>query len=539
MIKAILFDIGGVLLRTEDRKPRQQLEQRLGLAAGEAERLVFNSEMGQMAQNGAITDGELWAWLGDHLDLDGDGLAAFKSAFWGGDVLDERLVDMIRMLKLGYKTAVISNATDDLLPNLTRHRFADAFDLIVGSAGEKVMKPNAAIYERTLERLGVQPHEALFVDDFAHNIAAAETLGMHGVHFSPDTDLVAELSALDVSIARLPEGYTVREGRLDDVETAVSFFNICNINQIGVTEFTVNDMNIEWKAPKFDMARSTRAIFAPDGELVGFVEVWDTSEPPVRVWVWARVHPEHEGRSIGTWLMTWAEARARLAIPRVEDGVRVVMQAGGYGVHQPTLDFLQGYGMAPVRHFWRMVAPLDNVPPSADAPPSPQLPDGIVIRTMVDLPDLRPICAASDDAFKDHWGYVPKDFEDELVQWQHWVSNDDKLEPAIWFLAMDGDEIAAVSLCRSEAHDDAAMGWVDILGVRRAWRRKGLALALLHHTFAEFHRRGQARVGLGVDASSLTGATRLYEKAGMAVDDKFTFVSYEKVLRDGRVISRR
>jgi len=189
--------------------------------------------------------------------------------------------------------------------------------------------------------------------------------------------------------------------------------------------------------------------------------------------------------------------------------------------------------MTPVRHFWRMVAPLDS------KPPSPQLADGIVIRTQVDLPDLRSIFAASDDAFKDHWGYVPGDFEEEFTRWQHWVNNDDKMEPAICFLAMDGDEIAGLSLCRSEAHDDATMGWVDILGVRRAWRRKGLALALLHHSFAEFYKRGQTRVGLGVDASSLTGATRLYEKAGMAMDDKFTFITHEKVLRDGQDISRR
>lgn len=532
MIKAIIFDIGGVFLRTEDRSARQQLEERLGLAAGEAEFLVFNSEMGQMAQNGAITDGDLWGWVGEHLNLNSDELSAFQREFWGGDVLDERLVDTARLLKLGYKTAVISNATDDLVPNLTRHRFADAFHLIVGSATEKVMKPHAAIYERTLERLGIQPNEAVFVDDFAHNIAAAKTIGIHTIHFNPNTDAIAELQALDVTISTLPDGYTVREGRMDDLETAVSLFSTCSINQTGVDEFTINAIRNEWLTPKFDLARSTRVVFAPDNTLVGYVEIWDIGEPPVKPWVWARVHPEHEGKGIGTWLTTWAEARARQAIPRVKDDLRVVMQAGGLQIHQPSLDLLSNYGMAPIRHFWRMVVPLHS------PPPTPQLPDGIVIRTMVDLPDLRPICAASDDAFKDHWGHVPGDFEAELVRWQHWVDNDDKIDPAIWFLAMDGDEIAGVSLCLSEAPDDPTMGWVDILGVRQAWRRKGLALALLHHTFTEFHKRGQARVGLGVDAASLTGATRLYKKAGMAVDDTFTFVSYEKELRPGRRISR-
>jgi ribosomal protein S18 acetylase RimI-like enzyme len=74
-------------------------------------------------------------------------------------------------------------------------------------------------------------------------------------------------------------------------------------------------------------------------------------------------------------------------------------------------------------------------------------------------------------------------------------------------------------------------GWVDDLGVRRAWRRRGLALALLQHSFREFYKRGTRKVGLGVDASSLTGATRLYEKAGMHVARQFN--SYFKVLRDG------
>ncbi len=532
MIKAIIFDIGGVLLRTEDRKPRQRLEQRLGLMAGEAERLVFNSEMGQMAQNGRITDDELWAWLGDHTSLNKDELTAFQNEFWGGDVLDERLVDLIRMLKLKYKTAVISNATDNLVPTLTHHRCADAFDLIISSADEKVMKPNAAIYERTLQRLGIQADEAVFIDDFAHNITAAQALGIHGIHFNPNINLYAALHNLGVTIPALPDGYTVREGRLDDVETAVSLFNICNIDQIGVKEFTINDIESEWKTPKFDLSRSTRAIFAPDGILVGYVEVWDLGEPPVRVWVWARVHPKHEERGIGTWVTTWAEARSRLAIPLVDDDVRVVMQAGGYGLHQPTLNFLHNYGMKSVRHFWRMVAPLNN------KLPSPQLPNGIIIRTMAELPDLRSICAAHDDSFQDHWGYVRESLDKTLEYWQHWIDSDEKFDPALWFLAMDGDKIAGISLCRSEARDDAAMGWVDVLGVGQAWRRKGLALALLHHSFNAFYERGQVRVGLGVDASSLTGATRLYEKATMAIDDKFTFVTYEKELRPGKNISR-
>lgn len=198
MIKAVIFDVGGVLVRTEDPVPRRRLEQRLGLTPGQAEQIVFNGEMGQKAQRGEITDAALWQWVGEHLALSDDELAAFRRDFWGGDVLDDELIAFIRRLRPAYQTAVISNATDNLLPFLDKLGVADAFDLIVRSAAEGVMKPDPRIYERTLARLQRQPHEAVFIDDFAHNAAAARQLGMHAVHFTPQTDVVAALRELGV-----------------------------------------------------------------------------------------------------------------------------------------------------------------------------------------------------------------------------------------------------------------------------------------------------------------------------------------------------
>jgi len=96
---------------------------------------------------------------------------------------------------------------------------------------------------------------------------------------------------------------------------------------------------------------------------------------------------------------------------------------------------------------------------------------------------------------------------------------------------VEGDQIAGMSLCSPKMTEDPDMGWVNVLGVRRPWRRRGLALALLHHTFGEFYRRGKARVGLGVDASSLTGALDLYKKAGMHPVRQYA--NFEKELRPG------
>lgn len=200
MIKAVIFDIGGVLIRTEDHSSRRQWEQQLGLAERESETIVFSSEMGQKAQSGAITDAELWDWVGQRLKLDGAELEAFRAGFWAGDALDTGLVDFIRTLRPKYQTAVISNATDNLHHALThKFRIADAFDLIVGSAEEKVMKPDPRIYQRTLERLGCKPPETVFIDDFAHNLQAAQEVGMATIHYQPGVNLPAELAKIGVT----------------------------------------------------------------------------------------------------------------------------------------------------------------------------------------------------------------------------------------------------------------------------------------------------------------------------------------------------
>ena len=96
---------------------------------------------------------------------------------------------------------------------------------------------------------------------------------------------------------------------------------------------------------------------------------------------------------------------------------------------------------------------------------------------------------------------------------------------SLWFIARDGDEIAGVARC--EANRDGG-GWIGAIGVRKAWRRRGVGLALLRHAFREFHLRGDPHVGLGVDAENPTGATRLYERAGMRVMNEL--VLYEKEL---------
>jgi len=201
MIKAIIFDVGGVLLRTANHSYRRTWEKKLGLKQWESESIIFNSEMGRKAQLGEITNNALWEWAGTHLGLKNGELADFRHDFWAGDVLDNDLVTLIRQLHGRFQTAIISNYNDDLRRELT-HAFAiaDAFDEIVISAEVQVMKPDPKIYSIALERLGRKPEETVFIDDFAHNIEGAHAVGMHGIHFTPTTNLPAALDALGVQL---------------------------------------------------------------------------------------------------------------------------------------------------------------------------------------------------------------------------------------------------------------------------------------------------------------------------------------------------
>lgn len=188
MIKGVVFDVGGVLLRTHDQSGRRTWETRLGLKAGSLAGLVFDSKLGRKAQLGQASLEEVWTWVADHLGLSPEELAALKRDFWAGDRLDRELCDYIRGLRSRFRTGMLSNNwARDGRTMAQKLGIANCFDIFVTSAEVGVMKPNPRIYYVALERLGVSPPQAIFVDDFIENVEAACRLGMQGVHFAdPD-----------------------------------------------------------------------------------------------------------------------------------------------------------------------------------------------------------------------------------------------------------------------------------------------------------------------------------------------------------------
>ncbi|NOY99705.1 MAG: HAD family phosphatase [Chloroflexi bacterium] len=196
-IRAIIFDLGGVLVRTEDRAPRTELGVRFGKSCEEMEQVVFRNRSSMQASLGKITAKEHLLNVMRVLDLPENEVESFYAQFFGGDKVDYALIDYIRSLRPVYKTALLSNAWDDLRQMIVDvWKFDDAFDHMTISAEIGVAKPMAAIYELTLEKLGVAPEESVFVDDFIENIEAARALGMHGIHFKEPEKALATLEQM-------------------------------------------------------------------------------------------------------------------------------------------------------------------------------------------------------------------------------------------------------------------------------------------------------------------------------------------------------
>ena len=166
-------------------------------------------------------------------------------------------------------------------------------------------------------------------------------------------------------------------------------------------------------------------------------------------------------------------------------------------------------------------------------PTVPQLPAGFAYRQYRHEDDLPLLTQTVLDAFSDHFGYVKQPFAKELAEFRHWLNNDPHFDPSLVLLVVDKplDVIAGSLIGLKEDPNRPCVGYVDMIGVRRAYRRRGLAQTMLYKTFAEFWDRGLRTVGLDVDGESLTNAVALYERVGMQIHS--SYMSYERVLREG------
>ena len=197
MIKAIIFDFGRVISAQKPLSLFSGYEAELGLAPGVLNRVMFGSEAWQEVLVGRKSLDDYWLEIGPALGLQTpEEIQAFRQRYFSDEEINEGVLELIRDLRGRYALAVLSNAPPRLTKWLADWKILDLFDVVVCSGDEGVVKPDPAIYQRTLARLGVAPEEAVFIDDSWGHVEAARALGLHAVHFTTAEALAAELERL-------------------------------------------------------------------------------------------------------------------------------------------------------------------------------------------------------------------------------------------------------------------------------------------------------------------------------------------------------
>ncbi|HLX31367.1 MAG TPA: GNAT family N-acetyltransferase [Gaiellaceae bacterium] len=279
----------------------------------------------------------------------------------------------------------------------------------------------------------------------------------------------------------------VRPATPADAEAVADLFNALEVALLGHrTSFDAEGVRGWWQTIAYE---TNTWLFEEDGALVAATggQVFDGTGNSA-----GGVHPDAFGRGLGTRLLELVENRF------VEENA-TRMHSWTIAADERGNDLFSRRGFREVRRFWDMAIELDD-----------ELPEPLVAIEVFGEDDAPGFHAALEEAFADHWEHTPEPFE----KWWSRQQARANYDPSLWLLIRDADEIVAV--CRNEARPSG--GYVGAIGVRRAWRGRGYAKALLHRAFREFRRRGMTHASLGVDASNPTGATRLYESVGMHVE---------------------
>ncbi len=331
----------------------------------------------------------------------------------------------------------------------------------------------------------------------------------------------------------LPSGWGVRAATRDDVAGIVEMMNARTQAFYGENQSTPHDVEVWWSSPRFELEKDVRLVLDRRGSVAGLASVDNPGEPYARIDCSAVVHPQYADLAdLWDGLYAWGLRRTRELVPLAAPEIRVSAECIAMSEDGARRAALERAGFAAVRVANHMGIALAAPIPVAEWP------ERVSVRT-VDLErDLPAIVRLFLESWRDHWGFVGRPFDQALADWRAGIEADgDRFDATLWFLAVEGHEVVGISLCNPHIADDATRGYVQGLGVRPAWRKRGVALALLRHTFAEFRRRGYAGVELDMDSQNLTGALRVYERAGMHVMRQS--VSYEMELRAGIDLATR
>jgi ribosomal protein S18 acetylase RimI-like enzyme len=319
----------------------------------------------------------------------------------------------------------------------------------------------------------------------------------------------------------LPPGFRFRPVRDVDAVVVAALANEEAEALIGARVYSCEWLLHNWTAPSTDRENDVVVVEGPDGAVCGYLGVG--ADPPyTAVFAVGMVALSHHGRGLGAAILAESENRAGRFLELAGPDPRVVLRAETLVGEPRVSGLLEARGYREVRRFWLMRVDFEGEPAALVAL------SGIDVRTLRPDVDGEAVYEVDRDAFADAWGTGETTYED----FSHYYLAGPRFDPSLCLVAWAGDEAAGFCLAIDESEEDPSRGYVQGLGVRSAYRRRGIAEALLRRTFLELHARGKAGCDLHVDAESPTGATRLYERVGMAAHPRFA--TWEKELRPGR-----
>jgi GNAT superfamily N-acetyltransferase len=290
--------------------------------------------------------------------------------------------------------------------------------------------------------------------------------------------------------------YTYRAPTLADLAAVVQIRREASSADFGVSTLTAEEVRAEWDSGTLVLDTDAWLVCAPEGTPVAYGEV--EIEQPVWGSFWVR--PAHRGTGIEPQLLQRIEAQAAVQV----GATTLFGRASDHNEAAQAAYEQAGY----TRYLSFQIMQIDLDQP----PPAPQWPEGITVRPFFPDQDDQATYAADEESALDKGYHDPLTF----AGWAERMGRyKDSFDPSLWFLAWDGADLAGVALNYISAA--TTTGWVDHLGVRRPWRKRGVGKALLLHAFGAFYARGIRTVKLSVDSASLTNAPRLYAQVGMEV----------------------
>lgn len=303
----------------------------------------------------------------------------------------------------------------------------------------------------------------------------------------------------------LPKGFTLHAPTWDDAQAVTELIGVCDTADYGEPDMSVEDVRADWRRDGFQLERDAWLVQAAGGKLAAYGCVWGTGNF-ARVDPTTCVHPNFREQGLEEFHIAHVEQWTR------KHAESRIIQWIVNSAHRGWTERFEQRGYRTTRHDYVMEIGLH------EKAPAPILENGLVMRSFARGRDERAVWACLQEAFRDHRGHSDLEFETWRASFLDHAEWSSELSTVV---TQGADVVAAAMVLHSFAG-----GWIRSLGVRRPWRKQGIGLAMLHRIFGECYARGIKRVGLGVDAESLTGATRLYERAGMHV--KNHFVRYEK-----------